>query len=163
MYNVLQLSLKEYEIRNNSSIETIYITVDEFIKDEYKEVVEVVKIEPDGIYFLNLPNDGIFRLVITLRAGIGTPSDPYTIIQTLATITIHNITDLLEKKQRYLTQVLLRPNLHKCDHNQYYDIISFSIIFDTYIKLVKDTFVQSNVSSEQLYKIYYLFSKLKTF
>ncbi len=151
MYNLLQLSLKEYKLRNNSTTHDIYFTLCEFDRGEYIEVIELFTLEPSSSHSIIIPKDGVYRLVITTQAEI------------LATFIINNITDLLKKKQEYLTQILLRPNLDKCDHNQYYDIIAFNIIFDNYNKLVKDTYTQVIIPEEQLYKIDYLLKRLKEY
>ncbi len=149
MYNILQLSLKEYKIRNNHAVHSIYFTVSKFERSEYVEVVETVELEAQGEYLLELPEDGIFKIVISTET------------EHIDSFIIHNIYDLLEKKQKFLTDILLRPNLDKCDHNQYYDVIAFNIIFDTYNKLVKDSFTQAAIPKEQLYKIEYLLNRLK--
>ncbi len=162
MYNVLQLSLKEYKVKNNSSDYDIDILLYEFKNGEYISLtsnglssVEVITLEPQGEHIITLPRDGIYKLELRPDSEFQT--------QNLANIVIHNITDLLEKKQKFLTDVLLRPHPSKCDHNQYYDLISFNIIFDSYSKLVKDTFTEANIPQEQLYKIEYLLNRLKTF
>lgn len=151
MYSVLQLSLKEYEIKNTNSASSIHYKVKEFKVGEYIEIIKDTEIEAGGTITLVLPNDGVFTL------------DIFTDDEALANFTIHNITDLLSKKQHFLTQILTRPAPDRCNHNQYYDIISFSILLDSYNKLVKDSYTQANIPFEQLYKIEYLLNRLKEY
>ncbi len=153
MYNILQLSLKEYNIKNNSTHLKIFVDATEFKSGVYHQIFEegAIAIEPEGTYKLVLPNDGVFKLDIRSEE------------EELTVAIVNNITDLLEKKQEFLTEILLRPNIDKCDHNQYYDIISFNIIFDTYNKLVKDSFTEATIPEDQLYKIEYLLNRLKEF
>lgn len=150
-YNIAQLSLKEYNITNNSTSLDLTLEVLQFRAGSYNSIFDdPIIIEPEATYKLILPRDGLFKLYIS--------NEEYP-----STVIVNNITELLEKKQKFLTEILLRPNIDKCDHNQYYDLISFNIIFDTYNKLVKDSFTEETIPEDQLYEIEYLLTRLKEF
>ncbi len=153
MYNILQYSLKEYELEATAA-NTVYYRVKRFENKKYIDTEVSGSVAPSYIVKFYLPSDGVYVLEISTDGDFTSIIDKYV---------IHNITELLKVKQSFLTDVLTKHSVNKCTHNQYYDIISFHILFDAYNKLVKETFSNKDIVFKQLYKIEYLFRRLKEF
>lgn len=152
MYNFYQYSLKEYGVIN-TGVNIIYYKLERFHKTEYTQVGETVAVPGDSEIKFFLESDGIYKVTVANDESFEDILNSYI---------IHNITDLLKRRQNFLTKSLTEYNVDKCNHNHYYDFIAFNILFDTYNKLVQDTFVTS-ITPANLYKIEYLFNQLQKY
>lgn len=162
MYLIDQYSLREYELTNNSVTSDIYYTIEKYQNKRYNpsdlsgvwtRIERVNKLESSDKKRIFLPNDGVFRLILSSDEDLNSIIDTYI---------IHNITNLLEKRQEFLTKLLTEYRVDPKHHNQYYDFISFSVLFETYNKIVKDTFTKQ-VEPSNLYMIEYLLTELQKY
>lgn len=162
MYTIHQYSLKEYEIISNSSSDTIYYQVEKYsnLRSNPHDTTGVWDVitnsspigAGDNIRVI-LPNDGVYRIKVSSDSGLSTVLDVYI---------VHNITNLLEKKQYFLTKLLTEYRTDAKHHNQYYDFIAFSVLFESYNKIVKDSFIKTP-GVPNLYMIEYLLEQLQKF
>ena len=153
MYKLNQLSLKEYQIVNESFDTNIYYRVEIFEDKTFKGVDSVKTISPGTVSKVILPYDGIYRLTISNNDDVSNPLDTYF---------IHNITDLVTLKQDFITKVLLEHSKGTANTKHYYDIISFFVLFDTYNKIVREEYIQK-IYPKNLYRIDYLHKQLKKY
>lgn len=150
-YTLNQFSLKEYSLTNNTA-NTLYYSLSLY-KDEKYEDVDSGTVEEEDISWLHLEEDGVYRLLLSFNSEFDSLLSSYI---------IHNITEVLETRQQFLTKLLTEYKCKDCTHNHYYDFLSFSVLFDTYNSLVKDSFFTS-VTPKNLYKISYLLEQLKAY
>ena len=124
-YELNQYSLSNYLLK--CTYDSISYKVFSFINGEEKVINNGILSEGEDIMLI-MPNDGIFIISLYTNPGTGTP---------FATYVVHNIMDILDKRQSYLTKLLKNVDLDNCNSKNYYDYISFNILFQTYIYLVE--------------------------
>lgn len=124
-YELWQYSLSNYKLINNDTSD-IHYNVYSFIYGKETEINKGV-VTPDNDTMLVMPNDGIF----IIRLKFTEDGD------TFVTYVVHNIMEVLKKRQQYLTNILRDAIIEDCDSHSYYDYISFNILFNTYIYLVE--------------------------
>lgn len=152
MYKLNQYSLKEYELINDHTSD-IYYVLKRFNEGNYEVIGEVLTLPVSASIKIVLPNDGIYSLSISDNIDFNDPVSIYT---------IHNITELLNKRQKFLTDTLIDCIVDTKNHNHYYDFTAYNILLDSYIKLVHDTFI-TTYTPKNLYKIEYLFNMLQKY
>jgi hypothetical protein len=150
-----QKSLKEFTLINGN-MQPIYVSLykyidGEWVQGEYSNTTYneegMLILEPNVETTIIFEGDGIYKI----------SGDAHYIV--------HNITDLLDIRQQFLTNALMEYKVDRCDHGSYYDYVTFCIVFDSYIALVETTFktgyaVDSIIPKTVIYKINYLYNQL---
>lgn len=152
MHTINQYSLKQYDIINTGAL-PIYYKIDKYTNGEYLSLVEITEIGVAGTETIVFDLDGVYRITLSDTLDFAVITDTYI---------IHNITDILHKRQTFLTNVLTNYDLSNCNHNQYYDFNAFNIVFTTYINLVQRTFI-TDVIPKNLYRIETLLNYLNKY
>jgi len=154
-YTLKQLSLKEYVIENNLSHEVLKFKVYQYDKGKLSEPIRDITIDPESKDGFILGADGVYVLRIY-------DEDEEIIFDTY---TIHNCHNAVVARQKYLTKSLTEFEVveGKCNHNQYYDYITFNLYYDTYMALVQDTYTSASIDPDHLYKIWYIVEQLKKY
>lgn len=162
MYTIHQYSLKKYDITNTSISDSIYYSVKKYnnkrsnpneTEEIWDDINTLSPITSGANVVIELANDGVYKIVVY------SDQDGSSILDTYI---VHNITSLLEIRQYYLTKLLTEYRVDPKHHNQYYDFIAFSVLFETYNKLVKEYFIKTP-SVSNLYMIDYLLSELQKY
>lgn len=152
MYRLEQKSLKEYTIKANDSL--IYI-LDKYVSYGETEQIETNELAEDEVYTLILPSDGMYVLTIEVNGNL----NKYF---------IHNISELLNRRQSFITDHIIN-HVTSCTSRHYYDYITFNLLFDVYIRLVETTFgngytsATAIASNDVIYRINYLFELLQRY
>jgi hypothetical protein len=145
-------SLKEYLIKNLLDINSIYYILYIYENEKFKEYNRE-RINPLEEKRVFLPKDGIFKISVY-------QTEDY--IEPIANYILHNLTNILKIRQKFLTDLLVHHKCSPCNHNNYYNYISFNLLLDTYNLIIKNKFL-SEVIPDNLYKLEYIFSKLKEY
>jgi hypothetical protein len=152
-YTLEQYSLREY-ILTNKQVLPLYYKIYRFVDGQYL-LLTTSNLITDQSTTITFDEDGVYRLIL---------SEDETFVSELVVYYLHNITNLVNRKQSFLTDALTKYQVRNCNHNQYYDYITFSILFETYIKLVSDTFMTTvSPTYKSLYKMDYLLSQLNKY
>ena len=158
-YELQQYSLSNYKLINNDNQSLSY----RVYKFEYGEETEIMNgdVASGNNVMLEMPNDGIFIIRIYQTLNHVTP---------FVTYVVHNIMDILGKRQSYLTTLLKDADLDNCQSKTYYDYISFNTLFQTYIYLVEKLMIgkteNDNINivpsaiPDNLYKVEDIYNKL---